>query len=311
MVHRKWDVMMEGVRARNGAGNSVVSVEREILPTRTEHSENFPVASYLVAPQHRVPILAFYRFVRAADDIADHPTLTPDEKLRGLAAMKTALKGDGGDEPKARALREALTSRGLTARHALDLLAAFRLDVTKSRYKDWGELMDYCALSAMPVGRFVLDVHNESASLWPASDAICASLQVINHLQDCGLDFKRLDRVYLPQEAFERHGATIAELGAPRASKALQALISDLARGSERLLDEGASLAGDVKDFRLGCEIGAIVRLARANCARLQSRDPLSQRVHPTKASFVALTLIGAFDGASAQVLARGRSPRR
>jgi len=122
MVHRKWDVMMEGVRARNGAGNSVVSVEREILPTRTEHSENFPVASYLVAPQHRVPILAFYRFVRAADDIADHPTLTPDEKLRGLAAMKTALKGDGGDEPKARALREALTSRGLTARHALEVL---------------------------------------------------------------------------------------------------------------------------------------------------------------------------------------------
>ena len=36
--------------------------------------ENFPVASWLVAPPHRRPILAFYDFVRIADDIADHPS---------------------------------------------------------------------------------------------------------------------------------------------------------------------------------------------------------------------------------------------
>jgi hydroxysqualene synthase len=284
-----------------------VNVEEKIVPTRTERDENFPVASRVIAARHRAPILAFYRFVRAADDVADHPTLTPEAKLRILAAMEAALTGEDEAEPRALALRKALADRGLTARHALDLLAAFRLDVAKKRYANWAELMDYCALSAMPVGRFVLDVHGESVSLWPASDAVCASLQVINHIQDCSVDFVRLDRVYLPQDVLDRHGATVAELGAPRASPALRGVISELARRSERLLDEGALLAGAVKDFRLGCEIGAIVRLARANCARLRWRDPLSQRVHPTKAGFVVLSLIGAFDGASAQALARGR----
>ena len=36
---------------------------------------------------------------------------------------------------------------------------------TKLRYRDWDDLMDYCRYSAMPVGRFVLDVHGESRDL--------------------------------------------------------------------------------------------------------------------------------------------------
>ncbi len=272
-----------------------------IPPHRTEHSENFPVASRLIAARHRPIILAFYRFVRAADDIADHSSLTPEEKLARLDKMAAALNGENDDVPTGLALRRALAERHLTPRHALDLLAAFRLDATKKRYADWSDLMSYCALSAMPVGRFVLDAHGESAELWPASDAICASLQVINHLQDCGEDYADLDRVYLPEETLARHGASVADLGARRASPALRAAIVELARRSETLLEEGASLAGGVKDFRLACEIGAIVRLARANCRRLAQRDPLGERVHPSKAGFAALGLIGAVEGAVAR----------
>ena len=98
-------------------------------------------------------------------------------------------------------LRTALAERGLPPRHALDLLTAFRMDVTKLRYENWDEVIHYCRYSAMPVGRFVLDVHGESASTWPASDALCAGLQINNHLQDCGKDFRDLNRVYLPRDA--------------------------------------------------------------------------------------------------------------
>ena len=63
--------------------------------------------------------------------------------------------------------------------------------------------MDYCRYSAMPVGRFVLDVHGESRDLWPANDALCAALQVINHLQDCAKDYRELDRVYLPLDVLD------------------------------------------------------------------------------------------------------------
>jgi hydroxysqualene synthase len=268
---------------------------------KTERDENFPVASRLVAARHRAVILAFYRFVRKADDIADSPVLAPQAKLAALAALGATLEGADDCDPEGMALRDALAARTLSRVHARDLLAAFRLDVTKSRYRDWRDLMDYCALSAMPVGRFVLDVHRERSSLWPASDAICASLQVINHLQDCAQDFAKLDRVYLPEDALRRAGASVADLAAPRASPALRAAIVDLAQQSDALLDQGAELASRVSDWRLACEIGAIVRLARANVGRLVKRDPLSERVHPSKMAFLLSGLLGAVGGATAR----------
>ena len=116
--------------------------------------------------------------------------------------MRATLAGEGGRRPeRARPARRRWPSAGLATSHALDLLDAFRRDVTKPRYANWDELMDYCRYSAAPVGRFVLDVHGESRATWPASDALCAALQVINHLQDCGKDRRELDRVYVPQDA--------------------------------------------------------------------------------------------------------------
>src|SRR6202035_108565 len=82
--------------------------------------------------------------------------------------------------------------------------------------------MDYCALSAAPVGRFVLDVHEEDPSMWPASDAVCSALQIINHLQDCPEDYKRLDRAYLPLDTLAAHGASVEMLDAPKAPPPLR-----------------------------------------------------------------------------------------
>jgi squalene synthase HpnC len=276
------------------------------LASKTENEENFPVASRLIAPRYRAIIIAFYRFARKADDVADHPGLAPQAKLDKLGALDESLSGARDTAPEGRVLRETLAAHNLSPVHAHDLIAAFRLDVTKNRYRDWQDLMDYCTLSAMPVGRFVLDVHGQSPALWPASDAICASLQVINHLQDCAQDFAQLDRVYLPEDALRRAGASVADLKAPRASPGLRAAIVDLAQKSGALLDQGAGLDARVGDWRLACEIGAIVRLARANVARLMKYDPLSERVHPSKAVFVWTGLIGAAQGAIAR--ARGES---
>src|SRR5258708_4139992 len=147
--------------------------------------ENFPVASKLIHPRHRGIILAFYEFVRVADDMADHPSLKEREKLDLLDRLDAGLTGQHDEIPEAVRLRTALAGRNLPPRHAQDLLTAFRMDVTKLRYRDWDDLMNYCSFSAMPVGRFVLDVHGEDRSTWAANDALCAALQIINHLQDC------------------------------------------------------------------------------------------------------------------------------
>ncbi len=252
---------------------------------KTHRDENFPVASWLIAERHRAPILAFYRFVRTADDVADNPGLSSAEKIALLDGLGEALCG-GQTDPEAEPLRRALHEHGLSPKHALDLLDAFRMDARKARYASWSELMEYCQLSAMPVGRFVLDVHGENRALWPASDALCAALQVINHLQDCGKDYRALDRVYLPQTVLDGHNATVEMLGAARGSPALLEAIKDLADRTGKLVDEGAALIPQIADPRLALEIAAIQGLARRLVRRLHHRDPLSQSVHLSKFEF-------------------------
>jgi squalene synthase HpnC len=262
---------------------------------KTHRDENFPVASGLIAKRHRAPILAFYDFVRAADDIADHASLPPQEKLAKLDRLEAALLS--GEEPIAVAmrLRAALAERGLEPRHAQDLLAAFRRDVTQTRYRDWDDLIDYCRYSAMPVGRFVLDVHSEDRAVtWGANDALCAALQIINHLQDCAKDYRDLDRVYLPQDALAANGASVEMLAALAAPPPLAATLRALALRTQELLKESACFADRIGDLRLAMEVGAIQRLAETLTARLVVADPLSETVHAGKRRFAVTALSGA-----------------
>jgi hydroxysqualene synthase len=269
--------------------------------------ENFPVASWIIHPRHRALILAFYNFVRTADDIADHAILSGQDKLALLDLMEAELLGRGDSQPEAVNLRHALAERGMPPRHALDVLIAFRMDVTKLRYETWDEVIHYCRYSAMPVGRFMLDVHGENTSTWAASDALCAALQINNHLQDCGKDFKDLNRVYLPRDALAASGASVEQLGETRATPALLQCLQSLAARNETLLDESKSLAAEVRDFRLGLEISVIQSFADRIVRLLKVRDPLSERVHLGPLELLAFSL-GGMAGESARRFT-GRRP--
>jgi squalene synthase HpnC len=284
-----------------------MSGDFSIEQSKTHTQENFPVASRLVSARHRGAILAYYRFARGADDVVDNGALSPEAKLEGLDLFEATLLGASERIEAAKPLRAILAERKLSPRHALDLLRAFRMDAVKTRYASWAELMDYCAYSAAPVGRFVLDVHGESEATWAASDALCAALQVINHLQDCAADFRNLDRVYIPLDALAAHGAAVEELGAAKASLGLRACLRELAGKTATLIDAGAELPGQVRDFRLRLETSAIARLARRLNGMLLARDPLSERVHLSKPAFLAWTLVGVLSGLGAS--ARLRPP--
>src|SRR6266540_3589507 len=187
---------------------------------KTHRDENFPVASWIIHPRHRALILSFYNFVRTADDITDHATLGADEKLRYLDLFEAELLGKGDTQPEAVSLRRAFAERAMAPRHALDVLVAFRMDVTKLRYENWDDVIHYCRYSAMPVGRFMLDVHGESTSTWAASDALGAG------------------------------GATVEMLGEAKSQPALLQCLQALAVRTETLLNESRSLSAEVKDFR-------------------------------------------------------------
>jgi len=261
----------------------------ELQSGKGHSDENFPVASFLIAPKNRAPVMAFYKFVRAADDVADSATSTAEEKLRLLEQMRQSLTGEGNAVPEGVALRAILTARGLSNVHALDLLEAFRRDCTKLRYRDWDDLIDYCRYSAMPVGRFVLDVHGETENLWPANDALCAALQVINHLQDCAKDYRELNRVYIPEPLLAGAGIDVEALGQDKANPALAGVISGLARKNAELLEISRPFAAAIKDGRLSLEVDLIQTLADDLNTMLIERDPLSQPVHHSKMDVAAL----------------------
>ena len=278
----------------------------ELRSGKTHRDENFPVASWIIHPRHRALILAFYNFVRTADDIADHATLGADEKLRYLDLFEAELLGNGDTQKEAVSLRNALAARAMPPRHALDVLVAFRMDVTKLRYENWDEVIHYCRYSAMPVGRFMLDVHGESTSTWAASDALCAALQINNHLQDCTKDYRDLNRVYLPRDALATAGATVEMLGEAKSPAPLLQCLQALAVRTETLLNESKSLAAEVKDFRLGLEISVIQAFADKIVGMLKVRDPLSERVH-----LAPLELLGQSVGGIASEIARRAVGRR
>jgi squalene synthase HpnC len=268
------------------------------------------VASLLIRAEHRAPILAFYEFVRTADDIADHPALQPGEKLAHLDALEAGLLGDREGEDVAQSLRTVLTDRQLPTRHAQDLLTAFRMDVTKLRYRNWDELIDYCRYSAMPVGRFVLDVHGEPEDTWPANDALCAALQINNHIQDCHADYTALDRVYVPLDALAEAGAAVEDLGAERSSPALLRCLHGLANRTEALLQQSSGLSATISDFRLSLEVAVITALARQILGMIKTRDPLSENVHLTKFGAMRGALVGIAAGSLAR-FARGFTASR
>jgi squalene synthase HpnC len=287
-----------------------VSDVEDLASGKGHADENFPVASALIAPRHRPVVLAFYRVARLSDDVADHPRLAPSEKLSRLAAIEASLLGRGAEVPAAARLRAVLAKHAVTDQHMLDLLEAFRRDAVKTRYADWAELMDYCRYSAAPVGRFVLDVHGESRGTWPASDALCAALQVINHLQDCGKDYRDLDRVYVPQDSLADAGIDVRALGETSASPALREVVAGLARRTGGLLEVARPLQAMVRDLRLGLEIGVIQALAESLDRRLMTRDPLSERVHHSKAEAAGVALAGAGRTLAGRLVARAGRPR-
>ncbi|MFP5506220.1 MAG: squalene synthase HpnC [Gammaproteobacteria bacterium] len=223
------------------------------------HYENFPVASWLLPRGLRRPVAVIYAFARTADDLADEGDATPEARLAGLDAMSALLDAVAAGTPQDTALGRALAD---TVRvHALpleplrDLLSAFRQDVVKSRYADFGEVMDYCRRSANPVGRLLLHLLRDSDPRHLASsDAICSALQLINFHQDLHQDYIERGRIYLPQDEMMRFGVTEEHLCERRNDLALRRLMQLQYERARRLLRAGAPLARQLRG-RFGFEL--------------------------------------------------------
>jgi len=261
--------------------------------------ENFPVGSWLLPAALRPHVATYYAFARAIDDIADNPDLSAGDKIDRLSAFEAALTDPAATPPgleKARALRESLLATGITTARGTDLIAAFKQDAVKLRYADWGDLLDYCRLSANPVGRYLLDLHGEDPAGYPASDALCSALQVLNHLQDCQDDFRNLDRVYLPLDWLTAEDLDVTVLNEPAGPPGFRRVLDRCLDGVDDLLSRAEHLPGQLRSPRLAMESAVIVRLAHRLAARLRVGDPLAGRVALTRADFIGCGLRGVLE---------------
>ena len=262
--------------------------------------ENFPVGSILLPAALRPHVAAYYAFARATDDIADNPETEADVKVARLTRMAEAIEGAHADDSelaKAHRMRESLAATGVPARHCLDLLDAFRQDAVKRRYADWDELIDYCLRSAAPVGRYLMDLHGEDVVLRPSADALCNALQLLNHLQDCGEDYREMDRVYIPEPWLAAEGLGVETLATETTNPSLRRVLDRMLDGIDSLLDEAAPLAGRMKSRRLAMETAAIQAIARKLAALLRHGDPLAGRVKLGRMSYVSCMLEGIWKG--------------
>ena len=266
---------------------------------KDQEDENFPVASIILAPELRPHVKCFYDFARAADDIADNPELSPQDKIERLDLFEAVLVGETGTPslPKAEKLRISLGETGVTNRHARDLLAAFRQDATKLRYETWQELVDYCELSANPVGRYLIDLHGDDVSVYRSSDALCTVLQVLNHLQDCVDDWREMDRVYIPLSMLKNAGTSIDVLGQPQSDDAFRRVLDQMLDECDALLGIAESLAPSLRTRRFSVNSAVIVALAGRLSHRVRNQDPIATRVALTKKDFLLAGMKGLWRG--------------
>jgi squalene synthase HpnC len=271
-------------------------------PNRTATTENFPVGSWLLPAELRPAVAAYYRVARAADDIADTPALESQEKVRQLDALDAVLAGasDGGDDPaheQARRLRVVFAERGLLIEHSRHLLQAFRADAINRPCRSWSDLLAYCRYSAAPVGRFLLDLHGESRDTWKAGDALCAALQILNHLQDCQGDWRELQRLYVPLDWLTEAGLSTDDLLASHSSPAMRGVLDRALDGVDRLNVTAATLPVQIAHRSLRMEVSAILAISRRLARRLRKRDPIAGRVELSKLEKLGCMLYGAARG--------------
>lgn len=267
--------------------------------SKTAGEENFPVASLLLPKAKRAVIMAYYHFARHADDVADSAALSPERKMAGLDALDRALHGteSGPGLELAEAYRRAVDDDPVMIEHASQLLIAFRRDAMRNYCDDWSDLLEYCRYSAAPVGRFLLDLHGESRDTFPASDALCAALQVLNHLQDCGKDYLELNRVYLPRDRMAAEGMGVEVLAGRYSPPALRRVIDGLLDAVDGLIELCRPLPAGIRDRRMRLQAAMTVRVAEALSAKLRKGDPLAERVKLSGLDYAGVFVTGFLRG--------------
>lgn len=204
------------------------------------HYENFPVASLVLPRSIRKHIYPVYAFARQADDLADekmdHKELLVFRELLHRSARETV------HHPIFMALADTISKFALPLTLFDDLITAFLQDLSKKRYEDLPDLLDYCRYSANPVGRIILHLHGiRDPERLHYSDQICTALQLANFWQDIAVDLTK-DRIYIPQTFLNKYHVTEKALIQRMCGENFRKLMKELVDLTRSIFTRGGSL---------------------------------------------------------------------
>ncbi len=255
------------------------------------HYENFPVASRLVSRDKRDALAAIYAFARYADDLADEPGV--EGRLEKLAAWRKLLRecfSGRASHPVFLALGDSIERFQLSFDNFENLLRAFESDVRVNRHRDFSSLLAYCACSANPVGRLVLELFgHRQPDLFALSDCICTALQLANFWQDVAVDLER-DRIYLPLEDFQRFDYTLDDLRAGRVDERWRELLKFEIARTRQWFERGQALPERVApELRLQLRLTWLGGMTVLRKIELVGYDVFRRRPSLGKLDFVRL----------------------
>ncbi|HKB84530.1 MAG TPA: squalene synthase HpnC [Ignavibacteriaceae bacterium] len=270
------------------------SVYDNALKFAREHYENFPVVSFLIRRDLQKHVAIIYWFARTADDIADEGNLAAGDRMARLngfeSSFRRLLQGkydSGYDE----ALHLTLEKKKLNPEHFINLLKAFKQDVIKKEYADYKQLLDYCKISANPVGRLILELHSiREEEAFRYSDNICTALQITNFLQDVNIDFQK-GRIYLPQNELAKFGISKIMFEEKEINLKFKQLIEFNINRTQLLFDEGRKLLKFLQG-RLKYEIKWTILGGEAILQKIRNNDfNVFIRPELTKKDFIKLLI--------------------
>lgn len=270
---------------------------------KTSKEENFPVGM-LIKKSYRPLVDAYYKAARLADDIADNDKMTTAEKLARLDEIEKAFRNqnktpeassqnENSHTAVAEDLGKLFKIENLDPSLYLDLLTAFRRDAKNEKMAVWEQLVDYCNYSAVPVGRFMLALHNESPSAYLPAAILCTVLQIVNHLQDLKYDAMTLQRFYLPQDLMQKHGVAYSDIYLTSSTVPLQNLLKEITDKLKEMLNEARILPFLIRSLRLRMELGVILSLTNSMIKKIERFDVLNTDIRLSKTDWLKAFIKG------------------
>ncbi len=283
----------------NQSGLNIGAGYRNALILAKLHYENFPVISLLVPKDLRKHLAIIYWFARTADDFADEGNQTEEERFRNLSYFEIRLNeliNENCSSDLEAALSNTIKAKNLSTKYFFNLLEAFKQDVTKKRYTNFNELLDYCCNSANPVGRLILELINvkDDQAIY-YSDKICTALQITNLVQDTDIDYKK-GRIYYPLDEMEKYGVTEKMFELRENNLNFNHLVEFSIDRTQQMFNEGKNLLSYLKG-RLKFEIAATINGGELILSKIkeQNYDVLNNRPVLNKSDYFKLFIKSIF----------------